>query len=244
MVSFTVDNQNGYDMQIQVESKDVASHIKNEHRYIPLKHGAEYKVRLVNSTSKRCNVSLSIDEKIMGKWRINPNSSITIERSSNSSRKFTFVKEDTWEAGMGGIKQGSFSNGLIEAKFIPESEHQNIQSNSIKGHKNSLSLGSYSDDSNGSNSFSAGATLLGNRSSQEFGTAAEMFEDISRSVTKKLRLVVENTRPQYVPLEHCDSTPPRIETSGCRPVEFFETSGCRPSEFFETSRCRFDESMN
>lgn len=214
MVSFRVDNQNEYNIQIETSSGAVSSHTENGHRYVPLKHSTEYKVRLTNPTSTRCNVVLSIDQKTMGKWRINPYSSIVLERPSDSSRKFIFVKENSFEAGMGGVRSGSFSNGLIEAKFIPEREVVHEYS----ALRNSLGASAcfsndeiYRKNCRSEQTFSSGATVLGDTSHQTFGNAIQMVEDDSKSVTKKIRLVVENARPQYVPLGQ-DSTPPRINS--------------------------------
>lgn len=209
MVSFRVNNQNEYNIQIETQSGVVSFRTENGHRYVPLKHSTEYKVRLANPTSTRCNVVLFIDEKRMGKWRIDMYSSILLERPSDSSRKFTFVKEDGLEAGMGGVQEGSFSNGLIEAKFIPEYSSPIV----TLGMSSCFSNQSFGKNcSSDENSFSAGATVLGDTSRQAFGTATDMTEDESRSVTKKIRLVVENARPQYVPLGHTDLTPPRIDS--------------------------------
>jgi hypothetical protein len=37
----------------------------------------------------------------MGIWRIDAHDSILLERPSKSSRKFTFVKENSWQATQG-----------------------------------------------------------------------------------------------------------------------------------------------
>jgi hypothetical protein len=62
----------------------------------------------------------------MGKWRLNGHDSISIERPSKMNKKFKFVKENSFEATVGGITTGANKNGLIRAVFYPE----NLQSRS------------------------------------------------------------------------------------------------------------------
>ena len=125
MVGLTVNNPNEYNIQIETSNGAARAHTQNGHKYVPLKHETEYKIRLSNPTFTRCNVVLKIDQKKMGKWRINARSSILLERPADSSRKFTFVQENSWQADLGNVKQGGESNGLIEATFIPEEEIKN-----------------------------------------------------------------------------------------------------------------------
>lgn len=66
--------------------------------------------------------------------------------------------------------------------------------------------------------YSSGAIVLGDKSSQIFGTATYMCEDTRNSVTKRVRLIVNNKKyeQKYVPLASAnrdDSFPPRISVS-------------------------------
>jgi hypothetical protein len=94
---------------------------KDGHVYYRLRHGDEYKIRMMNNTGEHVNAMIKIDSDTMGKWRIAPYQSVTIERPAHNSRKFTFVKEASDAAREGGVRQGSESsaNGLVEVTFIP-----------------------------------------------------------------------------------------------------------------------------
>jgi len=227
------DKCNDYYIDIVTENSPVLNTIQNGFRYVAIPHNTEYSVRLSNKTFKRCNVELFIDKEFIGKWRINEYSSIVIERPSKSMRKFTFVKENTHEADMGNVMNGSFNNGLIEAKFIPEAPQINFNNNNYKcrntSMKNSSPMAHTSNKTFCNNTFgmSSGATILGNRSNQKYGSASKIDEDMANIVTKKIRLVVNenpvryrkyvplNTKDDDIPLSwgnsYEDVTPPRID---------------------------------
>lgn len=100
--------------------KEFYSFSRDGHTYYALSHNTEYKVRLCNNTNNRVNATLKIDGTNMGIWRLKPYSNIVVERPIHNSRKFTFVKESSWQASMGGISAGEFNNGLVEVTFVPE----------------------------------------------------------------------------------------------------------------------------
>lgn len=92
--------------------------------YVVIDHKKTYKVCLRNTHNRRCDVDLFIDGKEVGNWRIEANSSITLERPANDNGKFTFYRVDSDEGEMAGGEKGSFENGLVQARFhleaIPE----------------------------------------------------------------------------------------------------------------------------
>lgn len=93
---------------------------ERESGYVEMRHGAIYKLRLRNDRSVPCDVTLEIDGKDMGSFRIGPHGKILIERPANESKKFTFYKIDTREARMSGQSGVSFdSRGLIKVTFRP-----------------------------------------------------------------------------------------------------------------------------
>jgi hypothetical protein len=230
--------------------------IRDGHKYYVLPHNKEYAVRMINKSHSRVNAVLKIDGEIMGKWRINQYSDILIERPSHKNRKFTFVRENSWQAGMAGVNRGDYQNGLIEVTFIPEIhsdpyrrhvyESDDYDRSSI-GNISRLSMKNMNDDSsrqsnfldsavpqssmrensesrsasfNSTNSYSTGATVLGNNSSQTFFRADYMVEDRAKSVTKRVRLVVsenENRKP-FVSIrndvyDYNDPVPPPIRNA-------------------------------
>lgn len=252
------DFNDDYDIQILPSYGQSVPKINNGHKYYPIRHNTEYSVKLDNNTDKRCNVVLFIDGKEMGIWRINAYSNILLERSSKSSRKFTFVRENSWQAMQGNVIGGTFKNGLVEAKFIPEKV--NFRNYDVlENNSNPFMCGSKWQKKNcekmhNFNSAQYGATVLGEESSQRFGTAIYMKEDLLRSVIKRVRLIVDEIdekiidRQQYVPIDtddflQCkyikrkdDRIPPRIEKIN-HPKQHSFTSMISRGIFPESQKC-------
>jgi|SRR5579872_6599341 len=219
---FGSNNYDKYMIKIENSFREYENFSKDGHRYYKIPHDSSYKVKMINNTNSRVNVVLKIDGKKMGKWRINEYDNITVERPVHNGRKFTFVRESSWEGEMGGIKEGNFDNGLVEVMFIPEVySHSYINTLSDQIHYSTNSTNSYNGNStmmNNSLSFAssdfisdapvtrnAGGTILGSDSSQKFGTATSMEEDMSRKVTKRVRLVVSEQRQPYVSIDSVET---------------------------------------
>jgi len=228
----------------------------NGHTYYSLAHGSEYKVKMTNNTSQKVNALLKIDGVLMGKWRIDPFTSVIIERPVDNQRKFTFVDENSWEARDGNVVRGIDENGLIEVTFFPELKssfyfdpfkssdtleyrfdryhnlHNDKYDNTLvdrnpykKQYGNTLvdrnpcKKGDSSDNFiSFTNSYSAGATVLGDDSRQSFGQASKIHEDHARKVTKRLRLVISDRRKPFISIRSGSETmddpvPPRFETN-------------------------------
>jgi len=202
-----------YKIKIKASYGNVDPVIKNGHKYYPLKHNTNYSILLTNNTNKRCNVSLKVDSRNIGKWRIDPFDTISLERPSRSERRFVFVKENSWQGNMG---------GLIEAKFIPEKNALlHDYHNEIKGVDDGMGqmrncentnmfvsgIGSMPNiKKNAFGNYSSGGTVFGERSEQRFGDASRMIEDQTQSVTKKIRLIVDNKRRglPFAPIDTVD----------------------------------------
>lgn len=211
-----------YNIIITTTDRSITPQIRNEHAYYPLKHSSNYQIRLGNNTDKRCNVILFIDGKKMGKWRIDAYDSIKLERPSQSSRKFVFVKENSWKGEMGNVRNRAMKNGLIEAKFIPEQNYDRNRWDSFSNssidngvRQNCRKFGihqSFGENMNDCNYNSSGATILGRNSQQHFNTASRMEEDHNRSVIKRVRLVIDNRidhhRLPYAPIYTVDNPSP------------------------------------
>jgi hypothetical protein len=211
----------------------------NGHTYYSLAHGSEYKVKMTNNTFQKVNALLKIDGVLMGKWRIDPFTSVIIERPVDNQRKFTFVDENSWEARDGNVVRGINENGLVEVTFFPElkssfysdtfkrsdtleyrfnryhnlhkEEYDNtlVDRNPYKKEDSSDNFISFT------NSYSAGATVLGDDSWQSFGQASKIHEDHARKVTKRLRLVISNRRKPFISIRsgseiRDDPVPPRF----------------------------------
>lgn len=210
--------------------------IRNGHTYYTLTHNSEYAVRMINNYNLKVNATLKIDDEIMGKWRLNGDSEILIERPAHNNRRFTFVKDNSWQAGMSGVRRGADTNGLVEVTFVPERVYvrsnntyygQGITNNNISYKTNRIaesnSLQSNFDSFNGSGltnslNYSSGATVLGDASSQNFDKASFIEEDLLKSVTKRVRLVVAEDRKPFVSIKnkkpvvnYDDPIPPPID---------------------------------
>lgn len=110
---------------------------RNGNTYYSLKHESEYSITMTNSNRTKCDASVFIDGENMGTWRVDPYSSITIDRPVSTARKFTFVKEKSSEAEMGGVSAGKSENGLVKVVFTPEDLQEYIRSTSFDRFANS-----------------------------------------------------------------------------------------------------------
>lgn len=93
-------------------------------QYAALKHETEYTLTLRNGRDTRCDATVKIDGKCMGKFRVRANDRITIDRPADHARKFTFLKEDSDEAAGAGVAAGGKQNGVVTVTFVPEAEQE------------------------------------------------------------------------------------------------------------------------
>jgi hypothetical protein len=226
-------------------SSEMSNHfVRNGYHYCSLPHKTEYKLKLNNNHSTQCDASVTIDDEFMGVWRIPAYNFITIERPVKVQRKFTFMKEDSSEARGAGIVQGSDSNGLVKVVFTPEKEmfyndifyekgdilrsvapkkglyhNENMIMADMNTNQMNYSSNSFSDNisTNNSFSFSNGATVLGNDSSQTFTTTTALKNiDTVNITTVNLRLVASEDSKPYISLREANRTmpvPPRINNN-------------------------------
>jgi len=94
---------------------------EKESGYVELNHGKQYTLVLRNSRGVSCDAEVTIDGKPIGSFRIDANSSITLERPPNEDKRFTFYKADTGDAqesGQADIVADSY--GLVQVAFKAE----------------------------------------------------------------------------------------------------------------------------
>lgn len=97
---------------------------EKESGYVELNHGKQYSINLRNDRDVRCDADVSIDGKPIGTFRIEPNSTINLERPLNEDKRFTFYKAGSREA-----KASDEANikdnyqGLIQVTFRPEKQY-------------------------------------------------------------------------------------------------------------------------
>ena len=214
-------SSNDFSLEILLNGICAPKHLVDRANYFSLHHGDEYKIRLLNNKSVRADAHVYIDGERVGVWRLSPHKPISIERPSDSNKKFTFLKENTCDAHDGGIESGKEANGLVKVIFKPEKYHncdcalfdydenevyktmhnQSYSSLSAKSKRSmnfSNSLDSYRGDistnSTNSTNFSAGGTALGTHSFQQFGNTSQLYDiDYANVTTLLARLVISNS---------------------------------------------------
>lgn len=193
------------EFSVTIRSNHVRKVHKNGHEYIALKHNSEYSLELSNHSYNRCDASVMIDGRSVGKFRIQPHNTIHIERPSSHKKKFVFLQENSGDAYRAGITEGRYANGAVSVTFFPEKtiyrsyDLTNEVSDSLSfgtGTRQSYSLGSKNASSfnyMSVNSLSAGATALGDRSTQSFTSVSPLTEiDYDRRKTITFRMVVDD----------------------------------------------------
>lgn len=89
--------------------------------YVIMKHGDVYTITLRNASQTNCDAEIFIAGNSVGKWRIHPYKSITLERPAHDDGRFTFYRIGTEEfSAIGGEGISKDLQGLIEVAFTPE----------------------------------------------------------------------------------------------------------------------------
>ena len=194
------------------------------HVFYSLTHEQEYVIILTNDGPTRCDCRVEVDGTFVGKFRVNSEEAVRIERPSDSARNFVFLKARSSEGRAAGIDGTRSVTGVIRAHFAPECPVI------ITPRKNEEGL-KYEETEEGSSedecfcfddmfggemrcSYGVGGTGLGNASHQKFSdTSAITNIDKTRECELSIRLVLHQDAP-YVALTHKDMpfrapTPPR-----------------------------------
>lgn len=196
--------------------------------YVLVPHGEEYKLRLTNNSPTRADVSVEVDGKEIGRWRVPAHASRTIERPANIEQKLTFVSEGSLLGERAGVISGRQENGLVRVTFYPERYHP----------VNAVSLMERLPDPLGIRAASprramsprpeylmretrSGATILGERSRQQFQDTESIRDiDQNRICEVVFRMVARESQPYRAigsmsPWEfgrRSPRIPPRVET--------------------------------
>jgi hypothetical protein len=106
---------NNFEMKIINSSNNGLQFVNIDNaNYVPIHHLEEYKIKLYNNKSVKCDATINIDGEDIGTWRINSFQPITIERPSDVERKFTYADEKSTEAKKSGMGQGNRDNGNLK----------------------------------------------------------------------------------------------------------------------------------
>lgn len=92
---------------------------KDINQYVMMPNRTRYKLRLENSTNMKTDALILLDGERIGVWRIDPNSTIFIDRPANNNKKFIFVKELHPDLKLNPHKESMYT-GLLKVIFYPE----------------------------------------------------------------------------------------------------------------------------
>lgn len=214
---------NGFSVKIIGNGVDFFK--KNDFNYFAVPHKGEYKIKLTNQRETKADAVVTVDGEEVGTWRVNPYSSITLERPANINRKFIFVAENSKIGRSTGVTPNSYNNGIISVIFKPAKKHfRSFWGNMRGAMENEIQFDcdtdsiykncSYSKQQSANQTFESGATILGDKTSQHFGSADHIYDfDKENFTTINLRLVIAK-RKKYIPLKSINrstSMPPRID---------------------------------
>jgi len=160
--------------------------------YVALAHGTCYTVMLSNNHSTRCDVTLRIDGKEVGTWRLETYRSIAIERPVNDTGRFTFYQLGTEEARQAGLEAHG-DLGLVTATFTPEKW---LQPTHISPYANQSVEDWASRPTRSAGHTAAGGTGLSGQSAQRFTTVDPLDYDYENQATLHIRLVAHESGPR------------------------------------------------
>lgn len=200
--------------------------------YVPLENKSEYEIRLSNDNDTIADAELYIDGKYINGFRLEPHSSMTIQRPPQTERRFTFVGEYTLESLETGNIPGRSQNGLVEVvfhlkrktpKYVGLEEKRSLSPRrATSPRRESAMMESQSRRS----PYSSGVTILGRENHQEFTTVTPIPpNEIAKTVTISLRLVVRNRQRRVLSPSR---RPPRIDDVEWKEEEYV-SPGRRPS---------------
>lgn len=203
---------NGFVVEIlPTHGQDVDKFTRDGAKYVGLDHGAEYKIKLVNNTNRRADVKVELEGEVIGKWRVDAHDFVTIERPADKARKFTFLSEMSMDAIDAGVVVGDNSNGLVVATFYPEKErvyetvshspvvNRRLSASSQSSAPSSAPSASLRSMSPASRSYESGATVLGDRSHQQFDTVRALNPDeIDWDAVTRIQLRLVSRKPRVI----------------------------------------------
>ena len=90
-----------------------------ENGKVILDHGTSYSIALRNRSEQMCDAIVHIDGKMVGVWRIDPQSGIRIHRPVTDTGKFTFYTLGSPEA-MDAAIADNHQTGIVSIQIKPE----------------------------------------------------------------------------------------------------------------------------
>lgn len=193
------------EFSVTIDAYNAKKQYINGYNYVALYDQTEYSLILQNHSESRCDTSVTIDGRNIGKFRIHPFGSINVERPVSQHKRFIFLRENSSSGKNAGIHQGRQENGLVNVTFYPERnddivyELQCDRSDELCGSRSSNSFGVHKSFGE---RLSAGATALTGHSSQSFRSASPIRHiDPGRERTISFRMITTDDQWGSLDLE-------------------------------------------
>jgi len=191
---------------------------ERESGHVLLDHNTQYVLRLGNHCyDRRCDAVVTIDGKDIGGYRINPGSSIVLERSSHDTGRFTFFRSDSAEAGQAGAGGvATQDRGLVRVVFKPERRRDREEKTSgvVPSSLNMLRARGMdfpkSSGVSGQNA-SEGVTGLTGRSDQQFYEVPNLDYDPLEETVINIRLVAGQGVRELKPVAKSNPVPESVK---------------------------------
>lgn len=154
-----------------------------------MKHGTQYKIEFVNKYDRRANVTVYVDGKHIGTFRLLSDSKSSIEHPANDNSCFTFYKLESKEAKQFDLFEDNDKLGEITCIFVPEKEEPDIRFCLAKNPDIRWKV----DDTP-----SRGGTGLSGYSNQEYSVAEKIKLDFRKKKVITIKLLCFNDEPHKI----------------------------------------------
>ena len=189
--------------------------------YVHLRHGQTYSIIIKNGKSVNSDVTVSLDGKEIGSWRVNSYQTIRLERPANEEKLFTFYKSGSVEADQSQLSSvGRDELGLVKVTFRFSQNPSPIYDYAMaavpvtytcrtepfgKDYGKTRLVGSLG-------LTSSGGTGLSGHSNQKFNNVSPLTYDDAQTMTIFLRLVCsgENEITPLTPVTRSSPYPPPV----------------------------------
>jgi hypothetical protein len=186
----------------------VVGKVETAEGFVPMLDKETYKLKLGNHSGEYVNIYVSIDGLSVGEFQLRPYQVAELERPISAAQLFNFFSSGSSEAqAVGEAAIGKSDKGLVQVRFVPEKQYTPPTSplfGAMRGggdyEETTRSYGTRGGSTTRGASYGAGVTGMTGSSSQRFGQARYIQEDLDRQVTITLRLVIDKTANGPKPL--------------------------------------------
>jgi hypothetical protein len=102
--------------------------VEDHSGYVRIKHNTQYSINLRNDWRVPAQAVVRVDGKEVGIFKVEANSSLTLQRPVNDDGRFTFFRTDSREAEQSGVQTiNKEQRGLVQVEFTPAVEKREPQ---------------------------------------------------------------------------------------------------------------------